>query len=117
MAREDFLKNIDARNYRKEQEFEGVRVVYTEDRLGKKENIEMFDLNGNRFFIRSSSKEEAEKIVEQLKEDGQDAIIGPKAPNIGADGSIMKNLDENAVRVYLVKHQEDKKLETEEFIK
>ncbi len=72
------------------------------------EDLEMYDSNGNRFYLNCSSLDEAEKMVEKLKAEGKDAVIGPKAPKRLEDGTLIKNGDENAVGIYIVKSIEEK---------
>ena len=134
MSREDFLKSIDARGLKHEEEIDGVRVVHTgkkqlvrklkprfswdgggyED-LGyeEREVLEMYDANGNKFYSNCSSLEEAEKLVAKLKEEGIEAVIGPKAPWRGQGGKPIKNGDKDQVGVYIVKQKEKKEVETE----
>ena len=127
MAREDFLKDLDVRDFKHEEEIDGVRVVHTgltqdihkgylywpngeyED-LGYEEQeiLEMYDSNGNRFYSNCASLEEAQQLVEKLKAEGKDAVIGPKAPWTGKGGQPIKNQSENDVGVYIVKAIEEK---------
>lgn len=118
MAREDLLKSLNARDFKHEEEIDGVRVVHTGmtqyiyDSKGNplpKEILEMYDSNGNRFYSNCSSLAEAEKLVEKLKAEGKDAVIGPKAPwRHHKDGKPIKNQSENDVGVYIVKAIEEK---------
>lgn len=109
MGREKFLKDIDARDFKHEEEFDGVRVVHTglNDEMNM-EILEMYDMNGNRWFTNCPSLEGAQKIVEKLKNDGKEAVIGPKAPGRKADGTLVRNPREEAVGVYIVKEREEK---------
>ena len=126
-SKEDFLKSIDARDFQHEEVIDGVRVVHTgliEDvyeydvnghaEAKLEEVLEMYDANGNRFYSNCSSLEEAQKLVERLKAEGKNAVIGPKAPWKGKDGQPIKNQSENAVGVYIVKEKEDKELGNDE---
>lgn len=131
-SKEDFFKRIDARDFKHEEEIDGVRVVHTgmtasvhkgyrskfsgrHEDLGYEEEeiLEMYDANGNRFYSNCSSLEEAEKLVAKLKEEGKDAVIGPKAPWRGQGGKIIRNGSKDAVGVYIVKQKEEKEVETE----
>ena len=133
MSRDEFFEKIDARNFKHEEEIDGVKVIHTglirnvhrgyklslkggeyKD-LGyeQQECIEMYDFNGNRFYSNCSSKEEAEKLVAKLKKEGKDAVIGPKAPWRGKGGKLIKNGAKDAVGVYIVKQKEEKKIEKE----
>lgn len=130
-SKEDFLKSIDARDFQHEEVIDGVRVVHTgltltdyvyeydvkghsEAKLKEKEILEMYDVNGNCFYSNCSSLEEAQKLVERLKAEGKNAVIGPKAPWRNEDGQLIKNQLENAVGVYIVKEKEDKELGKDE---
>ena len=135
MSKEDFFKRIDARDFKHEEEIDGVRVVHTgktvpvhkgyiekdssegggyED-LGyeQQEVLEMYDANGNRFHSNCSSLEEAEKLVAKLKEEGKDAVIGPKTPWRGEGGKPIRNRSKDDVGVYIVKQKEEKEVEKE----
>ena len=133
MSRDEFFEKIDARNFKHEEEIDGVKVIHTgliknvhrgyetslkdgeyKD-LGfeEQEVIEMYDFNGNRFYSNCSSKEEAENLVAKLKKEGKDAVIGPKAPWRGKGGKLIKNGAKDAVGVYIVKQKEEKKIEKE----
>ena len=132
MSKEDFLKSIDARDNKREEEIDGGRVVHTRRKrpvhkgyivnkggghedLGyeQQEVLEMYDANGNRFYSNYSSLEEAEKFVAKLKEEGKDAVIGPKAPWISEGGKPIRNRSKDAVGVYIVKQKEEKEVEKE----
>ena len=126
-SKENFLKSIDARDFQHEEVIDGVRVVHTgltkyfyeHDVKGHaeakpKEILEMYDVNGNRFYSNCSSLEEAQKLVERLKAEGKNAVIGPKAPWRNKDGQPIKNQSENDVGVYIVKEKEDKELGKDE---
>ena len=57
--------------------------------------------------FQSNSKE----LVERLKAEGKNAVIGPKAPwRDRNNGQPIKNQFENEVGVYIVKEKEDKEL-------
>lgn len=126
-SKENFLKSIDARDFQHEEVIDGVRVVHTgltdyvyeydvkgHAEAKPKEILEMYDVNGNRFYSNCSSLEEAQKLVERLKAEGKNAVIGPKAPWMNKDGQPIKNQSENAVGVYIVKEKEDKELGKDE---
>lgn len=130
-SKENFKKSIDARDFQHEEVIDGVRVVHTglidyvyeydydydkkEYAEAKpKEILEMYDVNGNRFYSNCSSLEEAQKLVERLKAEGKNAVIGPKAPWMNKDGQPIKNQSENDVGVYIVKEKEDKELGKDE---
>jgi hypothetical protein len=129
MEKDDFRKGLQVH----EEIIDGVRVVHTGEKVmvnqgykgkfgggyenlgyAEKERLEMYDSNGNRFYSNCSSLEEAEKLVEKLKKEGKNAIIGPKAPWKGKNGEPIKNQDENAVGVYIVKEIEKQKPNNDE---
>ena len=109
MAREDFLKGLDVRNFKHEEEIDGVKIVHTglKDEMDM-EIIEIYDDNGNRWYTNCPSIEGAQKIVERLKADGKEAVIGPKAPGRKKDGTLVKSPREEDVGVYIVKTIEEK---------
>ena len=125
-SKDEFLKSIDARDFQHEEVIDGVRVVHTgltecvfkhdvnRHVVKQKEVLEMYDANGNRFYSNCSSLEEAQKLVERLKAEGKNAVIGPKAPWKSNDGQPIKNQSENNVGVYIVKEKEDKELGKDE---
>lgn len=116
MARKDFFKMLDARNFKAKEIIDGVTVVHTGRYLyvhkEKQEILEMYDSNGNRFYSNCVSLEEAEKLVEELKQEGKNAVIGPKAPWKDKAGQPIKNQSENNVGVYIVKEKEEQSKET-----
>ena len=67
----------------------------------------MVDDNGNKFYENCNSMKEAlEKIIE-LAEKGKEAVIGPKAPCIDCrTGKLIRNKNENAVGIYIVKEKD-----------
>ena len=96
---------------------DGVKVVHTRLKyawfIGKKtvyhEHLEMYDSNNNRFYTNTWSIEDANKIIEQLAEEGKTAIIGPKAPcRDPLTGQAIPNRG-NAVGVYIVSTKEKTK--------
>lgn len=116
MNREKFKQDLDVRDFLHEEIIEGVRVVHTGMKEyiydnGKqlpREIIEMYDANGNRFYSNCPSQE-AEKLVEELKTKGKEAVIGPKAPARSySDGKLIINPMEDLVGVYIVKTIEEK---------
>ena len=114
MSKEDFLKSIDVRDFKPEEEFDGVTVVHT-GRLDdeNQEVLEMYDANGNRFNSNCSSLKKAEKLVAKLKEEGKDAVIGPEAPWRGEGGKLTRSRSKDVVGVYIVKQKEEKEVEEE----
>lgn len=130
MAREDFLKSLDARDFEPKEEIDGVIVVHTgmmikvpksyrikyswkgggQDDLEyeKQEVLKMYDSNGNPFYSNCSSLKEAEQLVKKLKAEGKNAVIGPKAPTRGPNGKPIPNPNEGWVGVYIVKAIEEK---------
>lgn len=109
MDREKFLKDIDARDFKHEEEFDGVRVVHTglNDEMNM-EILEIYDANGNRWYTNIPSIKGAEMLIEKLKAQGKEAVIGPKAPGRKADGTLVRNPREDVVGVYIVKEREEK---------
>ena len=107
---------LDARNFKAKKIIDGVTVVHTGRYLyvhkEKQEILEMYDSNGNRFYSNCVSLEKAEKLVEKLKQEGKNAVIGPKAPWKGKAGQPIKNQSENNVDVYIVKEKEEQSKET-----
>ena len=60
------------------------------------------------FFIRRSKK-----LVEQLKEEGKEVVIGPKAHWRGPGGRPLRNEFKDDVGVYIVRQKEEKEIKTE----
>lgn len=100
---------------KKVEAIDGVAVVHTGDydtlyldgKPQKIESLEMYDANGNRAYSNCSSLKEAEQMVERLEAEGKTAIIGPKAPVISHDGSVIPNNWEGSVGVYLVSPEKE----------
>lgn len=109
----DFRKRINVDNI---EYIDGVTIVHTgeyfyifdEGGHYTQEILKMYDVYGNRFYSNCSSKKEAEELVQKLREEGENAIMGPKAPWRGRDGQIIKNRDEDAVGVYIVESRDEK---------
>ena len=118
MDRKKFLENLNVGDFKHEEIIDGVRVVHTGltqyvyDSDGKalpREVLEMYDADGNWFYSNCSSLEEAQKLVEKLKAEGKEAVIGPKAPIISHySGKPTSNTMKDHVGVYIVKEKEEK---------
>jgi hypothetical protein len=62
-----------------------------------------FDIEtGNKFCTNCTSKEQAEEVIQRLKKEDIDAVIGPKGPWIGDNGEPIPNKCLNGVGVYFV---------------
>lgn len=68
-----------------------------------REVIEMYDLEGNRFYTNCESMEEANKLVEELAKENVEAIIGIRAPWTSPSGELVSNQETDAVGVYIKK--------------
>ena len=79
-----------------------INYLIRENEIEPIEKIEMYDLNGNRFYSNFASLEEANKAIEELAGNGQTAVIGPKAPWRGPNGRTIPNVLKNDVGVYIV---------------
>ena len=136
MSRDEFLKKIDTRNFKHEEEIDGVRVIHTglimnvhrgykasliggeyKD-LGyeQQECIEMYDFNGNRFYSNCSSKEEAEKISDKMQK-----IMLTMHVRAGENGKIFggvssKEIAEELQKTYKI-NVDKKKIDLKETIK
>lgn len=95
---------------------DGVTVVHTGvtqylyDSDGKalpREILKMYDADGNSFYSNCTSLEEAKQMVERLEAEGRTAVIGPKAPVISHDGSVIPNNWEGSVGVFIVSPEKE----------
>lgn len=111
MNRKDFVNGLkDFKTY--EEVINGVKVVHTENtefspgKYLRSESIEMYDANGNSFYSNCSSREIAQKVIEELEAEGKKAVIGPKAPG-DDNGKLISNQRKNWVGIYIVKEKEE----------
>ena len=103
---------LDLKSHKFYEYVDNVKVIHTGEFLQSKcfdgsikieEILDMYDLNGNKFYSNYSSVEEAEVAIKELAKEGITAIIGPRAPwRHSKTGLPMKNLNENNVGLYIV---------------
>lgn len=69
--------------------------------------MEMYDVNGNKFFENCASKQEAENLIKKLRKKGKIAVIGPRAP-INIYGEKINYENDDVVGVYIAREREEK---------
>lgn len=117
MRNVDFLKRVDARDFKHKEIFEGITIIHTGmkeninatnihgDDMGGREILEMYDADGNKFYANCSTKKEAKELIKKLEETGVQAIIGPKAPWRGDNGELISNKSKKQMGIYIVKEK------------
>ena len=108
----------EAKEYEWVEVFDGVLVIHRgftynhiipdEDR--PIETIEMYDLQGNKFYGNYESISEAQHEVEKMAKKGVELIIGHKAPCRDAQGKAIPNNSRNGVALYEVSKHENPKI-------